>query len=96
MILFSVILAAAGFRRTLIYFLDPNKPLLPKIGIISASLIAVLIYNVWKRKNRNKDTAKKTTEGKPTVGIQVCPYCGAEYTSDKAVCAIDQSRLVPK
>ena len=50
MIVFSVILAAVGFRRTLMFFLDPNKPLLLKIGVISASLIAVLICRFLKRR----------------------------------------------
>jgi len=39
--------------RGLKYLLDPNKPLLQKIAIVFGVLIAVLIYYIWKRKNRN-------------------------------------------
>jgi hypothetical protein len=94
---FSVLFAVVWHWRNFRYFLDPNKPLLPKIEIVSVALIiALLRYKFRNRKNRIKDTPKKATEGKPTIGIKVCPYCGAKYTSDKAECAIDQSRLVPK
>jgi hypothetical protein len=83
--------------RTLLYLLDPNEPLFPKIVIVSVGLIVgFLVYKFRNRKNRNKDTAKEMRQAKPIVGIKICPYCGAKYTSDKTACAIDQSRLVPR